>query len=344
MILVFHGAKKNVGDYLIRERGLALLRHLRPDQELVLQERWKPIDPAQLERADAAVLCGGPGLASNFYPKKFPLTADVASISTPIYPIGVGWSGQPADHPEDFRFDGPSTEALRSIHQKIGWSSVRDDISLGLVERAEVGQVRRSGCTAWYHVPSLGKTPEPPKKIRSVVFTPPADSIGLFRESAQIMRGLAKRYPDAVRSCVFHRGLKPGVGTGRKETVAVNAMAAVARSLGFQIVDAAFDLSKIDFYGDCDLHVGYRVHAHLCFVSQRRASLLLCEDGRGTGQLVTLNDPYVLRAGKPGVVKELFQALATEEADGHPTLHRAVEEIERTWPVMKETIEQLPAR
>jgi polysaccharide pyruvyl transferase WcaK-like protein len=342
MLLVLHGAKKNVGDFLIRERGLALLRHLRPDQEIITSERWRPLAQDLVALADAVVLCGGPGLQENFYPETFPLSPDIDALATPILPLALGWSGTPAGRPEQFSFDEPSRRALTSIHTRIDWSSVRDDVSLQILRTADVGEVRRSGCTAWYHLPSLGAAPAPPSTIRSVVFTPPAGSRRLFVESLRIMRLLRARYPQARRYCVFHRGLRADGETTRKEVVAVRAMAAVASSLGFEIVDAAYDLSRIDFYGDADLHVGYRVHAHLCFVSQHRPSLLISEDGRGVGQAVTLGDPYSLYADSPGLVARIDSALSIEEREGHPLLRRAVDEIERTWPVMRETIEQLP--
>lgn len=343
MLLVLHGAKKNVGDFLIRDRGLALLRHIRPKQEIVTAERWRPLDPDTIARADAVVLCGGPGLQEDFYPGTFPLTPDIGALTKPVLPLALGWSGRPAGHPERFFFDEPSCRALTSIHARIGWSSVRDDVSLGILRNAGVGEVRRSGCTAWYHLPSLGKPPVPPSTIRGVVFTPPAGSRRLFIESLRIMRLLRARYPRARRYCVFHRGLRTDGETSHTEAVVVRAMAAVASSLGFEIVDAAYDLSRIAFYGDADLHVGYRVHAHLSFVSQHRPSLLISEDGRGVGQAVTLGDPYRLHAGAPGLVARIDSALSTEEREGHPSLQRAVEEIERTWHVMRETIEQLPA-
>ena len=68
MLLVLHGAKLNAGDFLIRERGLEILRHLRPAQRLVVHPRWEPVDPDLFDSADAVVLCGGPGLARRFYP------------------------------------------------------------------------------------------------------------------------------------------------------------------------------------------------------------------------------------------------------------------------------------
>jgi len=342
MLVVLHGAKKNVGDFLIRERGLALLRHVRPDQELRVLPRWEPLTDEALEGAEAVVLCGGPGLAPHFYPGVFPIGAALDGRRIPILPLALGWSGQPADTPERFTFDEPSLRALREIHSRIGWSSVRDDLSLKLLEAADIGEARRTGCAAWYHLPSLGKAPAAVSSVGRLVFTPPARSGRHFRETVQVLRLLRRRNPDAERFCVFHRGLRTGTGTRRREAAVVSALAAVARALGYRVVDASYRLEAIDFYAECDLHVGYRVHAHLGFLSLRKPSMLLCEDGRGVGQAVTLGDPYELRAGTPDVVDRLEAALEREEADGHPMLIRAVEEIERTWPVMKETIEQLP--
>jgi hypothetical protein len=37
----------------------------------------------------------------------------------------------------------------------------------------------------------------------------------------------------------------------------------------------------IEFYDQMDLHVGYRVHAHIYMTSQLRPSVLIAEDGRG---------------------------------------------------------------
>lgn len=342
MLILLHGAKKNVGDFLIRDRGLKLLAKLRPTQRVVSMERWRPLEREPLEHSDAIVLCGGPGLQQDFYPATFPLTPDLEAVTTPILPLALGWSGKPIGHPERFRFDETSRMALLAIHDRIGWSSVRDDLSLQVVQSAGVKNVRRSGCTAWYHLPSLGKTPKPPQRMRTVVFTPPANSLRLFTESAKVMWLLQHRYGSAQRYCVFHRGLSTDAETTRKEMAVVRAMACVARALGFVVIDAAFDLSQIEFYGGADLHVGYRVHAHLCFLSQRRPSLLISEDGRGIGQALALQDPYCFRAGQTELAEALDAALSAEEREGHPTLLRAVDEIERTWPVMRETIEQLP--
>jgi hypothetical protein len=341
MLVVLHGAKVNAGDYLIRDRGVAILRHLRPDQELILRPRWQRIPPELYDRADAIVLCGGPGLAPRFYPKVFPLVRNLERHPTPILPLALGWSGTGSGHVDRF-FSKRSVEALRIIHSRIGWSGVRDDLSLALLASLDVGDVRRTGCVAWYDLRSLGVPFARQARVRRVVVTPPTKAgKGRLREVAGVLRLIRARYRQAERWCVFHRGMRAEFG-GETSTAQRRATAAIARALGYRVVDASRSLDVLDAYRECDLHVGYRVHAHLCLLSYRRPSLLLIEDGRGEGQSVTLGDPYRLRAGSPSLPAQLDDALAQEEANRFQASERAVAEIERTWPVMRETVAQLP--
>jgi polysaccharide pyruvyl transferase WcaK-like protein len=343
MILVLHGAKVNAGDFLIRDRGLAIMRRLRPEQELVLHPRWDPVSPELFDRADAVVLCGGPGLAPRFYPQVFPLVDDLDAHPTPILPLALGWGGAPSGRPDRF-FNRRSVQALRTIHSRIGWSGVRDDLSLELLQSAKVGKVRRTGCVAWYDQESLGSPFRAPAKVRRLAFTPPAKRrrAGL-RETIAVMRRLRARYREAERFCVFHRGMRAEFAS-EVPTRERRATAIAARVLGFHVIDASGDVSALELYRDCDLHVGYRVHAHLSALSFRRPSLLVIEDGRGEGQAITFGDPYRLHAGAPQLADALDQALAAEQAQGFEATEGAVTEIERTWPVMRETVEQLPRR
>ena len=54
-------------------------------------------------------------------------------------------------------------------------------------------------------------------------------------------------------------------------------------SINISCEDVGGDLSGIIKYKSIDLHVGYRVHAHIDCLSRRRTSFLIHEDGRGAG-------------------------------------------------------------
>jgi polysaccharide pyruvyl transferase WcaK-like protein len=87
--------------------------------------------------------------------------------------------------------------------------------------------------------------------------------------------------------------------------------------LGFDVRDVSGDLAKIGFYERCDLHVGYRVHAHIHFLSRRNPSILLHEDGRGRGVDEALGLPGIpawSRTLRGRVVGRLSEALTGGEA------------------------------
>ena len=119
------------------------------------------------------------------------------------------------------------------------------------------------------------------------------------------------------------------------------AIATVARSLGYEVLDASSQLAKINRYLDLDLHVGYRVHAHLDFLSRRYPSILIAEDVRGEGQQTSLRDPHVLTSATPDLRKRVRVALESEVADGFPTARAGIDVIEETWPVMSDFLSEL---
>ncbi|MER7796514.1 polysaccharide pyruvyl transferase family protein [Microbacterium sp. NPDC096154] len=340
-IYVTHGAKKNVGDYLIHARGRALLAHLLPDAEIKSVARWQRGELP--EDAKALVMCGGPGVSTRMVEDTFPIVRAAVENGLTLAGIGLGWSGLPARAPQEFSMSAGSLEVLRGINANGAPLTVRDDVTHGILTRMGIETVR-SGCTAWYSVPHLG-TPVPAFGApKTVVFTTPARPQNTL-EAIKLMGLLKKRYAGARLVASFHRGVLPDRQTDPARSAALVAQAVAARALGFEVLDAAYDLSKIDFYGEADLHVGYRVHAHLAFVSQHRPSVLLTEDGRGYGQSVTLNgEDSAIWNGEEGIVDRVDDLLSSEERTNWPSLHQAVDVIESSLPLMKEAVSSIGAR
>ena len=53
--------------------------------------------------------------------------------------------------------------------------------------------------------------------------------------------------------------------------------------MSINIVDITGSVEGFKVYDDCDLHIGFRVHAHIYNLSNRHLSILIEEDGRGAG-------------------------------------------------------------
>ncbi len=209
--------------------------------------------------------------------------------------MGLGWKGFPGDFEtlKAYTFDAASLRALKWISHNTEYVGCRDYMTLEVLKRNGIPNALMTGCPVWYDLSSIGKKVRAPKSVKKLVFTP-TQGHRLLQQSIDVMALLSDRFPAAVRYCSFHHGiasdgrfLSPDQESNNKR------LASAAKRQGYKVVDAAFDLKKIEFYKTCDLHVGYRVHAHLDFLSRRRPSFLIHEDGRGRGVSQALSAPGV---------------------------------------------------
>lgn len=151
-----------------------------------------------------------------------------------------------------------------------------------------------TGDPAWFDLDFLGKEMKRPTKINKLVFTPPLSAF-YGDQANSVIAMLADMFPDADKYCTFHladmftRPLPEGekgdnsVAMNREVAEKNESIRMFAKERGFEIVEASHDLNKIDFYEECDLHVGYECHAHWGFLRKRIPSVLLIEDARGVG-------------------------------------------------------------
>jgi hypothetical protein len=292
MYVVLTGAKKNVGDFLITERCCQLLKKHRPEHELFLLPHWESLEENIdiVNESSAIIINGGPGFQPHFYPGIYKLMPDLEDIKVPIIPMGLGWKGFPGDYLtlKNYKFSQSSMKALNRISNEVDFISCRDYLTKEVLKRNGINNVLMTGCPVWYDLASIGKKIKKPEKIKKVVFTPAQDSI--YRDQTiKILYLLVNMFPDSELYCSFHRGLKADEFTTKADENNVIAIKRKADELGYNVVDASYDLDRIKFYDDCDLHVGYRVHANLYFLSKRKPSFLLHEDGRGRGVSESLN-------------------------------------------------------
>jgi hypothetical protein len=281
------GAKCNLGDFLILERAIALLRALRPDRRLQVLPGWEPLDPkSEVVRSARAILIpGGPGFQPNLFPDVYPLMPRLEDIPCPVVPIGVGWKGRngSAAAVAGYRFSEHSLEALRWMSERTPALGCRDPLTQQVLERNGFANTTMVGCPVWYDLGATGRSPALDAPIEKIVFTP-AQSPLLQAQSVAVAERIAALWPRAEKSCSFHRGFaRAGAWIPEADIANSRRIAEATTKLGFRPIDVTGDVEKIRFYAECSLHVGYRVHAHLDFCSRRQRSLLIEEDGRGAG-------------------------------------------------------------
>ncbi|MFD5601037.1 polysaccharide pyruvyl transferase family protein [Leucobacter sp. NPDC058333] len=333
-----HGAKKNVGDYLIHSRARKLWKHVAPEVEIASIARWIPEELPNDSRL--LVMCGGPGFTPRLVEGVFPVVQRAGEHGIPVSGLALGWQGLPKRNPGSFTMTARSVATLRAIAASGSPISVRDDVTQEIAEQFGIESVR-TGCTAWYSIPDLGSSARiASAEPRSIVYTTPA----LDENAAQslaVMRMLRTRFPAAKLYASFHRGIEADELTTKPQSKILRRQAKAAKSLGFEVLDVAYDLGRIGFYRDIDLHVGYRVHAHLDFVSRRSPSVLISEDGRGFGQTATLHGrKQVLWSDAQELVPKLERRITAEIEKEWPSLTRAIETIEASYPVMRDVIKR----
>jgi hypothetical protein len=326
-IILLHGAVKNAGDFLIRERGAALLRQVHPSASLIEMSRRDPLDPSVLSPDDLVVLCGGPAYRPEFYPGIYALSAPLERLPCRIAPWGLGLGvGFRGENLSQFAFTQDSRSALALIHSRLAMpSSARDDLTTATVARAANIALSTTGCPAWFFLPDIEKIYTPPTRVGTVAVTTPA-APELFTQAISLLRTVAHRYRKSARHVVFHRGIFPDRNTSLLESAASIAIATAARALGYRVHDASYGAGGTALYATCDLHVGYRVHAHIDFLSRRKPSILLCEDVRGMGQCATLGTAPI-SAHSTDAIQQLVVALDSHESTRFAQFEAPVERM-----------------
>ncbi|OGP13168.1 MAG: hypothetical protein A2052_00440 [Deltaproteobacteria bacterium GWA2_54_12] len=343
MITLLTGAKKNIGDYLITERSRQVVSKITGETDFLLIERWKPFDSRidEVNSTKGIVICGGPAYARDFYPGILPLVKDLSKIKVPVVPIGLGLQSLRPDKAASFEFSKESLEAINYIHERCSLSGVRDSLTLDILKRSRVENAILTGCPVMYDFPSFGKPFSRNTDIRKIVFTPPAGK-RLHRQSMRLAKLLRRSFPKAEITASFHRGLASDEHTPRGEALRSKLLAAVFRMYNIRSIDAAYDLARIAFYRESDLHVGYRVHAHVMFNSMRIPSFLLQEDNRGMGLSATLGlEKTDLPAADKSAPDNLMKIVESEVQSAFKGFDAVAGKIEKLYREMERVVSQL---
>lgn len=372
------GAKNNAGDFLIGQRAKELFAWLRPDRTLVEYDRWQPLTDEQLaviNDSRALILTGGPALQPHMYPGIFPLVADLERIKAPIIAMAIGWKSPVGSWDATHRYS--LTEATKQLLARIessGYlSSVRDYHTLNVLYSHGFRNVLMTGCAALYSRVHIGGAFVVPERIRNVSF-----SLGVSfyknRKFDEVNKRLILKLRDALPETrlrvVFHHSTDEKIyrNTHNPNLKLLNAQREMLEWLGRQgieYVDISGGAEKmVEHYSNCDLHVGYRVHAHILMASVSRPTVLIAEDGRGTalkdvlGGLVFDGCPVqhsvagrtFKRLGLAGreyleskfLPSDIVNQVRYEIERGYPRIGLQRAAIDTHLRVMKEFLEQLP--
>lgn len=371
------GSKNNAGDYLIKYRAKKILKQYRPDRELIDLDGWKPLDDHNLElvnNSEALILLGGPSLQANMYPGIYPLVSDLDLISVPILTMGIGWKSIDGawDKSRNYPLNTTTFDLLNRIKSSGFYSSVRDYHTLNVLQSNGYDNFVMTACPAFNDLVHVEKSILDTKKIERVSF-----SLGVsFLTSNQMklqMRNMIIRvrdnFKDADFVVVFHHSIDDAF---LKTHNATNEHLKGHRDFvnwlenqDIKFVDISGSAETlINFYKSVDLHIGYRVHAHIFMTSIGKRSVLICEDGRGKalrnvcdGLIFDGVDNFVSNRfekmkkiiGKSSyykvsdkIVDEVINGINYELLNDFPRIRKSQLLLLDNFKVMKQFVNQLP--
>lgn len=295
LLTTFPGHKsQNVGDNLIANSAIALVKARNRHFEPVTEFREKNLDPYP-DGGLQTIIAPGFSVSDGVYPKLFGLYSNLERLKN-FFPVGCSFQHVIPSHAtfESYQYGTETQKFLRLIASRSGALPCRDQLIVKLLHRYDIPAVY-SGDLAIYDEDKLNTPFMPPAAINSVVFTIQHHD-RYDAQSFKLLELIKERFPESKLYVAFHSKVGP-----KPQKIANHAV-----SLGFTELHLYGDVSNLEVYDSMDLHIGYRLHGHISFLRRRKPSILLVEDARSFGLAHT-----------PGTDVGCFEALSLEtmEAD-----------------------------
>jgi len=377
--IVLTGSKNNAGDYLIKYRAKKLFKEFRPDREIIDYNAWEKFDQTRLNEVNnskALILLGGPALQSPMRPKIYPMVDNLDDIKVPIIMMGIGWKSVNGSWNDTYEYPltDDSIKLLKKIDQSGYQSSVRDYHTLNAIRFKGCNNFMMTGCPAYYDLPSIDNDIKISAKLNKVAFSLGVsfiESSSMQKQMKEVIIALNDLYKEQIFEVVFHHSLQKEkfLQTHNATSKHVNAHNDFASWLDKQNI-AYVDISGsaenlMNYYSEVDLHIGYRVHAHIFMNSISKFSVLISEDGRGKATkdviggivldgfskvkmnllskvLGKLTPKYDRFEANNYIKKELIDNIDYEKKIDYSRIKASRKSIDNNLNIMKKFIQQLP--
>lgn len=265
-----HGTR-NIGDYLIA-RSLRSILEDRYGSKLFISNvfraaEWDAVAPT-IESADHILFACLP-VRSNLQDHIYPYLRKIIDGGVPYSVLAAGTNLPVSDNANLIgAIDGASADAVRELGAGARMFTTRGALSQMFYKAIGVSQAKCEGDIAFYHPASYGKDFTPSRKISRIVISDPHRPELYVDSLHTLINGLRALAPKASIKVALH-GVNPII----ESYCEANDVPTVL------LYEDPED--GLDIYSTCDLHVGYRVHAHVSALARRIPSYLLEQDGRG---------------------------------------------------------------
>jgi len=294
--VILTGGKNNAGDHLIKYRAHQLFKSFRSDRKIIDLNGWEKLsdtDLVEINNSKALIMVGGPALLNKMYPKVYALRENLDEIEVPMLTMGIGWYSKKGnwENTHDYKLSNDSVKLLEKINSSGYLSSVRDYHTLNTLFSKGMRNFLMTGCPALYDKQFLNSKIDESKTINKIAFSLGVSlriSKKMYQQMQNVLLLIHELFPSTHIDVVFHHSPSKEYinthGSNRALYNAQNSFLIWLKENNFHYVDISGSAEKlINYYSNVDLHIGYRVHAHIFMNSISKLSILLNEDGRGKG-------------------------------------------------------------
>jgi hypothetical protein len=237
----------------------------------------------EINSCDLLVIAGGPVYSHNVYPVQIPFVKNLSDIKVPIFAMGLGWY---ASGHQSIRYDYDFSKSTLSLLKRIendGYPlGCRDFNSVCVLKKAGILNTKLTGCAAYFDIGKLTNVVPYSGGGKGILISDPALAAN-YNLSIELCKYLRKKFPNKEITFVFHRGTFADKYTYISAAKRLQKLLQQLDNIGIKYSDIAYGVDGFNMYDNCDLHIGFRVHAHIYALSQKRPSILIEEDLRGDG-------------------------------------------------------------
>lgn len=196
--------------------------------------------------------------------------------------LGWGWKEKDCTEKSIYKRKVFSNDMMRWVEfmQKDGNKiSCRDWYTLKMLEAQGVSGCRMVGCPAWYNLEKVDNLCFNDRKLfekeNPYIIISDAAFTRNVKLTLEVVRLMRHRFPKAEIKVLLHRGV---TADNKFLMEDVNK-----EKYQYSVEDISGSVEGFKQYDTCDLHIGFRVHAHIYNLSMGNASILINEDARGYG-------------------------------------------------------------
>ena len=274
---------QNIGDQLITDSvisnitNIANLRNIKTCIKVIFRaDKWDDIKET-IYNSDFiifACLAIRPKMSTNEYP----YLDKIISMNKPFGVISAGTDLPVHQRSYDMckLFTQETICLLENINKKASFFSTRGVLTQSFCNLLNLHNSFFSGDIAFYSEDNADKNFKQTNIIKNISISSPHRAEMYSDSLTTLILGLKKLFPNSNLKLIQHGKSDFFDGFCKKHNIG--------------LVEAYKDKHKgLSTYDNTDLHVGYRVHAHVSSLKRKIPSYLLEQDGRGADYGLTLN-------------------------------------------------------